>query len=109
MKKKAPYKSKIKGHEWSFHGQTNAAYVRKHGSDSSAITYTKDREIYFNLSCMAPDYVRHELLHAYIASSSTNSSNLDADQVEELCCEIFGEFGPEIDLLADKILNYYLR
>lgn len=109
MSKKSPLKDKIKGHEWTFHGQTNSAYIRKHGSDSHAITYTKDRDIFFNLSSIAPDYVRHEVLHAYVASSSTNSSNLTADQIEELCCEIYGEHGPEMDLLVDKILNHFLR
>ena len=109
MKKKAPLKEKIKGYEWTFHAQANATYVRKHGSDSHAITYTHEREIFFNLNSMAPDYIRHEIFHAYVASCSTNSSSLDKDQMEELCAEVYGDHGPEMDALVDKILNYYLR
>lgn len=109
MKKKPPLKEKIKGYEWAFYAQSNAAYVRKHGSDSHAITYTHEREIYFNLNTMAPEYLRHEVFHAYVASCSTNSSNLDKDQMEELCAEVYGDHGPEMDLLVDKIMNYYLR
>ena len=46
MKKKAPLKEKIKGYEWTFHAQTNTAYIRKHGSDSHAITEDSfDREM----------------------------------------------------------------
>jgi len=109
MKKKAPLKEKIKGYEWTFHAQPNATYVRKHGSDSHAITYTHEREIFFNLNSLAPDYIRHEIFHAYVASCSTNSSSLDKDQMEELCAEVYGDHGPEMDALVDKILNYYLR
>jgi hypothetical protein len=109
MKKKPPLKEKIKGYEWTFYAQLNATYIRKHGSDSHAITYTTEKEVFFNLNTLAPSYVRHEVFHAYVASCSTNSSNLDKDQMEELCAEIYGDHGPEIDVLVDKIINYYLR
>jgi hypothetical protein len=109
MKKKAPLREIIKGHTWTFYAEKNTTYTRKHGSDSHAITYTHDREIYFNINSLAPDYVRHEIFHAYVASSSTNSSNLDKDQMEELCAELYGEHGPEMDFLVDKIINYYIR
>lgn len=109
MKKKTPLKEKIKGYEWTFHAEKSRTYTRKHGSDSHAITYTLDREIFFNIDTLAPEYIRHEVFHAYVASSSTNSSNLDKDQIEELCAELYGDHGPEMDLLVDKILNYYLK
>lgn len=109
MKKKSALKEKIKGYEWAFYAQTGATYTRKHGSDSHAITYFNDREVYFNINSMAPEYVRHEVFHAYVASSCTTSSNLNTEQMEELCAEIYGDHGPEMDMLVDKILNYYLR
>lgn len=109
MNKKLPYKEKIKGYEWTFFAEKNATYIRKHGSDSHAITYTHDREIYFNISSLAPSYVRHEVFHAYVASSNINSSNLNKEQMEELCAELYGDHGPEMDKLVDKILNHFLR
>jgi hypothetical protein len=109
MAKARHFTAKIKGIEWKFYAQTASAYKRKHGSDSHAITYTKDREVYFNISTLATDYVRHEVFHSYIASSSTNSASLTADQMEELCAELYGEHGPEMDLLVDQILNFFLR
>ena len=109
MKKKLPLKEKIKGYEWTFHAEKSRTYIRKHGSDSHAITYTLDREIFFNIDTLAPEYLRHEVFHAYVASSNTNSSNLDKDQMEELCAELYGDHAPEMDLLVDKILNYYLK
>jgi hypothetical protein len=99
----------MKGIEWTVYAHSTASYKRRHGSDSHAITYTKDREIFFNKDTLAPDYVRHELLHAFVASSSTNSSSLDVDQMEELCAEIIGEHGVELMLYADQILNFFLR
>jgi hypothetical protein len=99
----------MKGIEWEIFAHSTASYKRKHGSDSHAITYPKDREIYFNKDTLAPDYVRHEVFHAYIASSSTNSSSLTMDQMEELAAELFGEHGVEMMLQVDQILNFFLR
>lgn len=109
MKKKPALKEKIKGLEWTFHVQTNSAYTRAHGKDSEAVTYPHSREVYFNISCLSPYAVKHELLHVFVASSSTSSSSLTADQVEELCAEIVGEHGIDIEMLSEKILNYFLR
>ena len=108
MKKKY-FESKIKGIDWKFHSQTNSAYVRKHGSDSGAITYTNDREVFFNLSHFSPGIVRHEVFHCYVASSGTNSAGLNPGQMEELCADIYENHGPEMDLLVDKLLEFLLR
>lgn len=109
MSKKKSLKISIKGLEWTIYSQSNMSYVRKHGNDSGAITYLQDREVFFNSGHFNPGYVRHELLHCYIASSGTNSSNLTKDQLEELCCEIVEEHYFEIGALADKIVNFILK
>jgi hypothetical protein len=103
------FTAKIKGIEWKFYAQASSTYNRKHGTDSHAITYTKDHEIYFKLSELSPDYIRHELMHAYVMCCSINSSSLTADQMEEVCAEIFGEHGAEMYLMVDQILNFFLR
>lgn len=107
--KKKPYKATVKGMDWEFHLQSNAQYVRYNGKDSGAITYLGDRDVYFNSSQLSPGIVRHEILHVYIASSGINSASLTADQMEEICCEVYEVFGPEMDLLVDKILEHFLR
>lgn len=109
MSKKKSLKINIKGLEWTVVGQTASAYTRAHGRDSAAITYLQDRVMYFNLSHFNSEFVRHELGHAYAASCGTTSSSLSADQVEELMCEIIGEHGPELIVLADKIVNFLLK
>lgn len=109
MAKNKVFSAKIKGLDWKFYAQSATAYTRKHGKDSHAITYTKDREVFFNANTLAPEYVRHEIFHAYICSCSINSSDLSTDQMEEVAAEIYGEHGPEMDLLTDQILNFFLR
>jgi hypothetical protein len=112
VKKKPPYKAHIKGVEWTFFVQTPATYRRSHGADgkdSEAITYPYDREVYFNSNYLSPYTVKHEILHVFVASSSTDSSSLDADQKEELCCELYGNHSTDMESLAEKILNYFLR
>jgi hypothetical protein len=107
--KKKPYTANIKGIEWRFHLQTQRAYVRDHGKDSDAITYPYDKDVYFNSSRLTPHVIRHELMHVYVASSGTSSANLTAEQMEELCSEIYEQHGPEMDMLVDKLLEHFLR
>lgn len=109
MSNKRVFKQLIKGIEWEFHSLSNASYVRRHGNDSGAITYTNDHDVFFNSSHFSPGIVRHEVFHTYIASSGTNSASLTSDQMEELCAEIYQSHGPEMDLLVDKILEFFLR
>lgn len=109
MKKNKKYKTKIKDIEWEFILQTSSAYTRMHGKDSSAITYLNERKVYFNVNGLIPAHVRHELMHVYVASSGTNSSGLNADQIEELCAEIYGDHGPRMDLLVDTIMEEFSK
>jgi aspartate/tyrosine/aromatic aminotransferase len=109
MAKRKPYVDKVKGISWEFHLQSTAAYSRMHGKDSGAITYLGDRQVWFSQSQLSPGNVRHEVFHVYIASSGINSATLTADNMEEICAEIYETFGPEMDLLVDKILEHFLR
>lgn len=108
-RKKKSLSVKIKDVEWTVYSQSNSAYIRQHGNDSGAITYTQDREVYFNKNSFLTDYVRHELMHMYVSSANVVSSSLTADQMEELICELYGEHGPEMDKLVDKIVNFVLK
>lgn len=107
--KRKPFKANIKGIDWEFHLQTSRSYVRDHGKDSGAITYLGDKDVYFNQDQLTPGVVRHEMLHVFVASSGINSASLTTDQMEELCCELYENHGPEMDLLVDKILESFLK
>lgn len=98
----------VKGLEWTVYVQSKAAYVRNHGNDSSGITYISSREIFFNEANYMPYYAFHEILHAFVGSSGTTASSLNADQIEELCAEIISEHYYEIGELQHKITKLVL-
>ena len=97
------------GVAWSVFLQSEATYKKMHGSDSDGVCYPHDREIYFCKSSFTPACVRHEIWHAMVASSGHTSSNLTADQMEELGAEIYAEHGPRMDLIVDQIISFFSR
>lgn len=74
----------IKGIPWKIYVHNPTVYRRKHGSDSSAITYPEDYEIHFKKDHIRYGTVLHELGHALTWSSGSASTNMDKDQMEEL-------------------------
>ena len=109
MRKATSIALTIKGLEWKFYIQTDITYRKNHGKDSDAVTYTHDREVYFNKSRLLPGVIRHELIHVMVASSGVNSANLDVEQMEELCAEIYESHGPEMSAIVDKLLDFFMR
>lgn len=109
MTKKKSFKKKIKDVNWTFYIQTTRQYIKDHGDDSDAITYPHDKECYFNKARFLPSAIRHEMIHIYVASSSVSSSNQDAEQREETIAEIYEQHGPEMQVLEDEILDFFMR
>jgi hypothetical protein len=110
MSKKLPsFRLTIMGLDWEVYLQSDSAYKKMHGNDSSGVTYPHDREMYFNKSFYTPEIIRHELFHAYHASSPNGSSNLTADQIEDQGCEIFEKYGPLMLHQSDQILSFFSR
>lgn len=109
MSRKKHFTAQIKGMEWKFYSQSLTAYEKAHGKDSDAVTYTHDMEVFFSKPRLLPGIVRHELFHVYIASSGINSAGLNTEQMEELCAELFEVHGLEMILLADKIIDFFMR
>lgn len=99
----------VLGTSWTVHMQAPTAYRKMHGSDSEAITYPGDLEVFFNKNYFTPDTVRHETMHLFVASSGSTSSSLTKDQMEELCAELYGQHGPKMDLVTDQIISFFSR
>lgn len=96
----------IKGSEWHFYLESPRVYERNHGGDSDAVTYPKEREVYFNRSAFDTNVVRHELMHIFVSESQVVSSpDFTKDDMEDLAAEIVGEFGPFLVQEADFIHN----
>lgn len=97
----------IKDLEWKFFLQTPAAYKRMHGSDSEGITYPEEQEVWLNKKFFSPRTIRHELMHVYVASCNTESSNLNTDQMEDHCCSIVGHHFDAIAMHCTTILEFF--
>lgn len=100
----------IKGIKWKIYLQTRAAYVRKHGNDSKCIVYPTDKEMYFDKSELRTNLIRHEVYHAFIASTDIeNSSKLTADDMEEIACTIYGNNSHAMDKVVDAIIDFIFK
>ena len=99
------FKLNIKGGEWNIRLLPNASYIRKNGSDSDAVVYLNTKTIYFNVNKINLGIIRHELLHAIIEESHTESSSMSADQVEEMCASILQTQWNNINLWTEFIIN----
>lgn len=109
MKKKNFVAIPIKGSEWHFFLESTTVYKRKHGTDSEAIMYPKEKEVYFNASMFDTSNVKHELFHVYVAESHViSSSDFTKDDMEEIGAEIVGEFNELISYQANVIHNKLL-
>lgn len=64
-------------------------------------------EIQFSHEHISEAIVRHELLHAYIASSLENYE--DVNLLEEQCAEIFEHFGPKMVRDAKRIYKKIIK
>jgi len=108
MKKPSSIKIQVKGAEWTVNYLSKIKYHKKHGFDSQAITLPDVKVIDLSHEFMSTINIQHELLHAFVCESNTESANLDANQMEELCASIVGEYAVEIVRLTYYILNSFL-
>jgi hypothetical protein len=100
----------LKGVKWKIYLQTHAAYVRKHGKDSKCIVYPDDKEMYLDKSELRASLIRHEVFHAFIASTDTeNSSKMTADDMEELACTVYGNNSHAIEKVTDAIIDFIFK
>lgn len=105
----------IKGRPWTFKLFSDRVFDKIHNSDpdpeknnNGAMTVPIHHEVHFPKSEWSVLDIRHELGHVFKFECNTESSVLDADQTEELMCEIIGTHAQEICLLSDQIANKFL-
>lgn len=99
------FKITIKGSEWTVKFHTDATYKKKIATDSGAETWITEKTIHFNKAEINMGFIRHELLHAFVAESSVESAQLTPDQVEEVCASIIQKHWNDINLITEQILN----
>jgi hypothetical protein len=105
--KKKDYILSIKGKDWHIKMLSASTFRKHHSSSSEGATLPSDREMHFDKTCFSHAVFFHECLHALVMESNTGSSDLTADQMEELCCEILYEYHAEMYVWFDKVSSYY--
>lgn len=99
----------IKGISWKIYVHSAASYKRKHGSDSSAITYPEDYEIHFKKDHVKFGTVLHELGHALVQSSGTTSADMKKDQMEEHIWELMEEHYFDLGNWTRQVQDYVAK
>ena len=95
----------IKGASWRIRQLTPRKFKKEHDQNWAAVTLPDSKEIHFNGDNFLPCHIRHELLHAFVSESNTESMNMTPDDMEELCCSLVGEFSIDIIKIADQIIS----
>lgn len=102
----------IKGREWKFIVIADKTFDKRYNPEHDggcAITISADKSVFIKKSSIHMPVIRHEIMHILVFSSLIESSSLTALQIEEMCCEIVGEHGPEIQLWAETVMNFFTR
>jgi hypothetical protein len=99
----------IKGATWTVKKLSLRKFNSLHqDKDCPALTIPIDREIHLNEKLYTPHFIRHELFHAYVAESNTESMrNMTIDDMEELSASIIAEYCFDIAKLADSIFTTF--
>lgn len=99
-------KIKIKDVNWTTEILDDNIYIKQHDDTSLGITDSDTKNIHFRKSAFSESLVRHELMHAYVSSCCVDSmSEMEPEDMEELCCEIIGMHGKQIMNLSARVFK----
>ena len=104
-------KVSIRGTTWKFRIISDDLFDKRHGENhevdpnnlSAAITSRHEKLVDFRPDEVTIINIRHELMHCYVFTCLIEDSDLNKDQMEEICCNIIGEHGEELSKIANKI------
>lgn len=92
---------------WTVRLLTPMGYKRLHGVDSAAITDTEKKTVDLQNGFVSLFVIRHELFHVYVDATMTNSTDLTADQMEEISANIIGTHGEKMIEQGNEIFEYF--
>lgn len=98
-------KFEIMGKKWQLHIYNTKKYKKRNGKGSVAITFINQRLIELSPFGTDRESITHELWHAYLGEICIHSADLEDDNFEEICAELFAKRGVEILLLSDKVYS----
>lgn len=94
------------GKTWKLRVFDKKKYEKTHGKDSVAITYSYKRTIDMQPTGVRKETIIHELVHAYLGEMCLKSTEkIKADDMEEICADLFAKRGRELLNLADVLMD----
>lgn len=100
---------RVRGLKWQAHIMLPEEFVKVEGvlEDTEALADEEKRTIFFKTTCLNRVVIRHEIVHAFIASMHLTSANLSGIQMEEVFAEFLSrnveEYIKVCDMLYGKI------
>lgn len=96
-------KFKVLRQPWTLRLLDNAAYKKKNGRDSVAITKMHKRRIDLSPRGFDLETIVHELLHAYSHELCVSSMDVEKENLEEFYAELMAKRGYELLDLANGL------
>ncbi len=107
-KKRRKSEIAIKGRIWTFEVVSEKAYDSRHpekkGTPAVCCFPNRIVDIRANYPITAEN-MRHEILHCFVFETNTESTTNDADDREEICASIIGEYYFDLGILSEKIVR----
>ena len=105
-KYKKTFSININGDLWTYSTLTTEEFkVINEGVDVEGLTQLNKRRIYIHADNLKQNVIIHELIHVYKSYLCLDSTDLTADQLEEIYCEFFSRNWHKIIITGAKIFK----
>lgn len=100
------FRFEVLGKPWTLRLMKRKKYKDKNGKDSVAVTMGYKRQIHLSPFGHDLETIVHELVHAYLNELCLNSTTeMSADDMEEVFAELMAKRGRELLDLADTLFS----
>jgi hypothetical protein len=107
------YIIKIKGTKWKYRLIPRELFLKVHKDaeviDHVAITIKQENRIDFTPNELTVETIIHELVHAYMSETYTNSANLENEQMEDIICDMISYNISKIQKQSKRMLKVLLK
>jgi hypothetical protein len=94
----------VRGLKWEIQIRTPKSFSTVRGTENAdAMTDDGERTIYLKTTKLNQVTIRHEIIHAFVASMHLASANLSGEQMEEVFAEFFSTSVDEYLAVCDKL------
>lgn len=95
----------ILGHEWQIKLLPVSRFTKRFGKNTLGLTDTHRRTIFLPNGHANFEVMAHELTHAYLHELCVDSADLEAHQMEEICCDLMAKYGKRVLTQATLLMK----